>query len=293
MIKRKDGFEGERAIILPLAAIRMIETSAISSPLYITDMGYYPCAENHFIKRDSPIPRYIFIYCSNGSGWFEVDGQRHEVKQNQYFILPAGKAHQYGSSETTPWTIYWIHFTGSLAYYYYKDIQFPVDIQPNQHSRIDYRTALFEEIFHTLELGYSMENIEYVCSALHHYLGSLRYLQSYRNAEKNADRDIITMAIHFMKENIERQITLDEIAQHVGYSVSHFSALFNKRTHYSPTNYMNQLKMQRACQLLDFTEMKIYQVAFKVGFKDCYYFSRLFHKTIGFSPSNYRKQKKG
>lgn len=293
MIKRKDGFEGERAIILPLAAIRMIETSAISSPLYITDMGYYPCAEDHFIKREIPIPRNVFIYCSNGSGWFEVDGKRHEVKQNQYFILPAGKPHQYGSSETNPWTIYWIHFAGSLAYHYYKGIHFPVDIQPNQFSRIDYRTALFEEIFHTLELGYSIENIEYVSSALHHYLGSLRYLQSYRNAEENEARDIITMAIHFMKENIERQIALEEIAQHVGYSVSHFSALFNKRTHYSPTNYMNQLKMQRACQLLDFTDMKIYQIAFKVGFKDCYYFSRLFHKTIGFSPSNYKKQKKG
>ena len=293
MIKRKDGFNGERAIILPSAVIQMLEASAISAPLYITDIGYYPHAENHFRKREKAISRFVFIYCATGSGWFELNGIRQEVNENQYFILPADKPHQYGSSETKPWTIYWIHFGGSLAYDYYKGIHFPVDIHPDNSSRMDYRTELFEEIFHTLELGYSIENLEYVSSALHHYLGSLRYLQSYRNAEKRSDKDMITMAIHFMKENIEKQITLTEIAEHVGYSVSHFSALFNKRTHYSPTNYMNQLKMQRACQLLDFTDMKIYQIAYKIGFSDCYYFSRLFHKTIGLSPSAYKKQKKG
>ncbi len=60
-----------------------------------------------------------------------------------------------------------------------------------------------------------------------------------------------------MKENMENKITLEDIAQHVGYSASHFSALFSERTSYAPMEYYNQLKIQRACSFLQFSDLKI------------------------------------
>lgn len=96
-----------------------------------------------------------------------------------------------------------------------------------------------------------------------------------------------------MKENIEKRLTLDEIARHVGYSTSHFLTLFNKRTGYSPLAYFNQLKIQQACQLLDFSNMKINQICYKIGIEDTYYFSRLFRKIMGMSPRQYKSMRKG
>lgn len=58
-------------------------------------------------------------------------------------------------------------------------------------------------------------------------------------------------------------------------------------------SYFNQLKIQKACQLLDFTDMKVNQVCFKVGIEDNFYFSRLFRKIMGMSPLAYKQMKKG
>lgn len=295
MIKRKDGFSGERALVLPLSIVQEMENDPFSSILHITDIGYYPKAWHHFRERSEPISQFVFIYCTEGKGWYRTGEQEYAVTANQYFILPAGTAHAYGADEHDPWTIYWIHFKGKLAAHFALQSLRPVEIKPGIHSRISNRIDLFEEIFRTLEMGYSHENLLYACSIFYHYLGTLRYLQQYRDAarletEKN---DVVTAAIHFMRENIEKKLTLQEIAEHTGYSPSHFSVLFSKRTGYAPLAYFNLLKIQQACQLLDFTDMKINQVCFKIGIEDSYYFSRLFSKIMGMSPLAYKKMKKG
>lgn len=267
MIKLKDGFNGERALVLPLSVVQEMEKDALSSVLHITDIGYYPKALHHFRERTEPISQFVFIYCIEGAGWFRIGEQGYAVKANQYFILPAGIPHAYGSDESNPWTIYWIHFKGKLASYFAGQANRPIDIKPSIQSRISNRNDLFEEIFHTLEMGYSHENLLYACSAFHYYLGSLRYLQQYREAarDESDSNDIVTAAIHYMKENLEKRLTLADLAAHTGYSPSHFSVLFSKRTGYAPLTYFNQLKIQQACQLLDFTDMKINQICFKIN----------------------------
>lgn len=295
MIKRKDGFSGERALVLPQSVVREMEEEPLSSILHITDIGYYPKAKHHYRERKEAISQFVFIYCIEGAGWYRSGENEYAVTANQYFILPAGVPHAYGADEQNPWTIYWIHFKGKLASYFAKQTVGPTEIKPGIHSRISNRINLFEEIFRTLEMGYSRENLLYACSIFHHYLGTLRYLQQYRNAVRNEPEknDIVTAAIHFMKENIEKKLTLQEIADHIGYSPSHFSVLFSKRTGHAPLSYFNQLKIQEACHLLDFTDMKINQVCFKIGIEDTYYFSRLFSKIMGMSPRTYKNMKKG
>lgn len=294
MIKRKDGFSGERALVLPTSIVREMEKDALSRTLHITDIGYYPRAKHHFRKRDIAISQYIFIYCVEGKGWFDINDKHYAVEQNQCFILPPNVPHSYGADKKDPWTIYWIHFKGELAAHYATRLLNPVDIKPGVYSRINGRLNLFEEVYHTLELGYSKENVLYACSALHYFLGSICFLQQYRNATSdNQAGDVVENAIHYMKENIEKKLTVADFATYTGFSVSHFSSLFNSRTGYSPVNYFNLLKIQHACYLLDHTDMRVNQVCYKIGIEDCYYFSRIFSKMMGLSPSEYKKQKKG
>ena len=108
------------------------------------------------------------------------------------------------------------------------------------------------------------------------------------NRPEGAENEIVNASVHFMKENLEKKISLQQMAQYTGYSSSHFSMLFKKETGHSPLNYFNLLKIQYACQLLSSTNMKINQISFKVGIDDSFYFSRLFTKLMGMSPKNYR-----
>lgn len=296
MIRKRDGFHGERALVLPESIISQMEHNSLLKQLHLTAIGYYPKAENHYRDRKNPISQFIFIYCIDGEGWVEISGERHTILKNNFIIIPSNIVHRYGADKERPWTIYWIHFKGEMAEDYSQNLNSPIEITPNKLSRISERIEIFEEIYKTLERGYSRENLQFSGSLLHHFLGTLRFIQQYRNAPKGVDikgSDIIDATIHFMSENIERQLSLEEIAGYAGYSRSHFSVLFHERTGFSPTNFFNQLKIRKSCEFLDLTDMKINQICHKIGISDNYYFSRLFKSIMGCSPKEYRANKKG
>ena len=93
-----------------------------------------------------------------------------------------------------------------------------------------------------------------------------------------------------MKENIENSVTLENIARHINYSASHFSAKFSQRTSFAPMEYYNSLKIQRACSYLQFSDLKIKEIAFRLGYYDQFHFSKAFKKEMELTPKEYRKK---
>lgn len=290
--KQKDGFKGERIVVLPPMVTAIERQDPLASSLYVTDIGYYPRAYNHYRQRLEPITENVLIYCMEGSGWYRIgeDTEPHiPLRTGEFVILPAGKSHAYGADED-PWTIYWIHFAGEHAAIYSEGMQTPHRIAPHINSRISNRNNLFDEILMAMSDYENIESLRYASSLMHSYLASMRYLYQYRHTQKQVSIDPIEASIHYMRENIENKVSLDEVAKYVGYSPSHFSALFRQRMGESPLNYFNKLRIERACELLRETDMKINQICYKVGIEDNYYFSRLFSQKTGVSPTEYRAQ---
>jgi AraC-like DNA-binding protein len=107
-------------------------------------------------------------------------------------------------------------------------------------------------------------------------------------SEHTENEDIITSTIINMKNNIEKKMTINEMAGKQKLSSSHFSNLFRKATGMPPMDYFIHLKMQKACQFLYANEAKIKTIAMDLGYEDPYYFSRVFKKYMGMSPEQYK-----
>ena len=302
MVKKRDGFLGERAVVLPPMLVKMEEEDPLVSSLYVTDIGYYPMAEHHYRIREKAIDQYVLICCVEGRGFYKLKGKTFSVSRNQYFILPAGEPHEYGAADGEKWTIYWVHFRGEHAAIYAEGAQKPLDVKAELNSNIANRNNIFEEMLSTLHYSEDIEDLRYASSLLHYYLASLRYLRQYRRSvgcdasagsrplRTNKDIVVVDAAVRYMKENIERRITLQDILDYVGYSSTRFYTLFKKQKGCGPLSYFNRLKMEYACHMLKVTNLHVNQICYKVGFEDSLYFSRLFSRIMGMSPSEYRRQ---
>lgn len=65
-MKIKEGFSGERSLVMPKVIIDMIDKDPVARLLYITDIGYYPKALHHYRERNPSIDQCVLIYCEIG-----------------------------------------------------------------------------------------------------------------------------------------------------------------------------------------------------------------------------------
>ena len=94
-----------------------------------------------------------------------------------------------------------------------------------------------------------------------------------------------------MRSHLHEKLDLDRLAGVVNLSKYHFVKRYREACGTTPINRFIQLKIERACHLLDTTDKEIKEVGFAVGYDDAYYFSRIFKKQLGISPSKYRSSR--
>jgi len=127
---------------------------------------------------------------------------------------------------------------------------------------------------------------------LEKYTGNMPFNSSlfitHTGLKETQRQDRLGQSIVFMKSNIHKQLSVEEIAKQFYYSPSHYTSLFKKKTGLSPINYFIRMKIHYACQLLTQRELIIKEIADKIGYEDPYYFSRIFKKVIGKSPTQYK-----
>jgi AraC-like DNA-binding protein/uncharacterized RmlC-like cupin family protein len=289
MLRKKEGFEGQRAIILPRRILaKYCSANNLISGAYITDIGYYPKARHHYRERMDGIDQNILIYCLEGQGTVRIKKEECELNPGDFILIPAGTAHQYSADETNPWTIYWVHFKGHMAANIVNSFLKKNGSFKGTTNYQDSRIRLFEDIYSNLEMGYSTDNLCYVNLCLPYFLTSIIFDANYNMADKKRSNDTINCSINFMQKNLDKMLTLNSLAASVHLSASHFSFLFRKKTGFSPIEHFNHLKVQKACQYLLFTDLRIKEIANKLGIEDQYYFSRMFTKIMGMSPVAYR-----
>lgn len=106
------------------------------------------------------------------------------------------------------------------------------------------------------------------------------------------NRSVLKLAVDFIDHNyMDEEISLNKAAHVANVSANHFSALFSQNMGQTFTEYLTDLRMNKAKELLRCTAMRSSEIAGEVGYKDAHYFSYLFKKTQGMTPSEYRKMR--
>lgn len=103
-------------------------------------------------------------------------------------------------------------------------------------------------------------------------------------------RNMLAEALHFMENNMNSELKVEEIAAKVYLSPNYFRKIFKEATGLTPIEYINRIRISRACNLLSNGNMTVSQVAETVGINDLNYFSRLFKSIADCTPSEFKRK---
>lgn len=116
-----------------------------------------------------------------------------------------------------------------------------------------------------------------------------RILSELKSEKESKEAKPITDAKRYIREHYKEALRLEDVSSAVGFNATYFSSLFKKETGMNFMDYLTELRMAKAKELLSSSKLSLNDVAEEVGYRDLKYFSRLFKKATGINPSEYKK----
>lgn len=119
----------------------------------------------------------------------------------------------------------------------------------------------------------------------------LRWILDYQtNVFDNRQADMMIRAKRFILDNYSNpELTLGSVAGYVGLNEKYFSSRFTKETGSTFSNYLMEVRIRKSRELMDKTDMKMYEISRMVGYNNVEHFNRVFKKVCQISPSAYKK----
>ncbi len=154
--------------------------------------------------------------------------------------------------------------------------------------RDDFKAIFSEEVDYIEKLN-RLENIRELELWMNNYFSwVIHYIE---NRHDNRQADVILRAKRFLADNyVNPELTLKNTADYVGLNEKYFSSRFTKETGTTFSAWLINIRMQRAKELVDTTDLKMYEISEQIGYHNVEHFNRLFKRSFGQSPREYRKK---
>lgn len=275
-------------IVAPVVIRQQLKQHPLAKDCYPLAIGFYEKAFNHRMSRTRHDDN-LLIYCFDGKGHVKTERWSGEVAAGELVLLPSGVSHQYAADSEDPWSVYWCHFSGTQALDYiehmdYKETSPVVFVGHSPVLIAQFRSALYaaSNAFNTASLVYAANSLKQILA----YAAKL--IDDLSTTHSGVDLDSIQT---LMLQNLDKPLTLDDLAEQANLSKYHFSKRYKQQTGYSPIQHFLKMKIDYACYLLDTSDSTVQEIAYKVGYEDGLYFSRLFKKLMGLPPRSYRLER--
>ncbi len=279
-----------RHVKLSPAILEAMQTDELTSDLYPCEFTELLISKETVWEEKQHLTNHLLIYCTKGDAQLTISSDTVTIKYEQFCIIPQGFKFKITVGQTDPTSFITCQFNGPKSKILEREFTVVRDLVPSINNRVANRKMLFDEIFNNSSRGYLYANMHYINFTFTHLLGTFVFASKTSDDLMVEENPMVQQTIRYMEQNIDKKLTLHQIANEVGYSFTYMATIFREETNYSPISYFSHLKVSKACEYLDQTKMKIKEIAFMLGYTDPYYFSKDFQKKMGVSPRNYRKR---
>ena len=234
-----------------------------------------------------------FYYIHTGGGELFVDGKKYNARNGKVFYIPMGSTYKFVLSEGA--YLYAIYFDFTNEYSHLKEpilgTERPEYTLPEKFTKVIWSRTwrLFESIKRCMDEFSSLAPYyrEYTSGILKTSLAEL--IREYE-LDKSDEFHIASKALLFARHNAKNpNLSNEDISKHVGYHPYYISNLVKKATGCTLRQYLTNIRLKKAKNLLCSTNLDITTIATDCGFNSTAYFTRTFKTNIGITPGEYRK----
>ena len=245
----------------------------------IPDHKWGPAVRNH----------YLIHYAVAGCGTYTVDGTTYALRAGQGFLIEPFVITTYQADHDDPWEYYWFGFYGGEASYLITEAGLNA---PN----LVFRSPLRE----TRDILAEMNTINAQGNTNRCEMLSLlyRFFSVYhKNLPQRPQRQLlaephrnpyVAAAVDYIEHNYNYDISVTDIARHIGLDRSYLYRLFCSDLGCSPQQYLIDFRLRAALHMFGTNEYSITEIACSCGFSSLAHFSSTFKKKYGLPPIRYK-----
>ncbi len=239
-------------------------------------------------------------YILSGKGQYRIDGVTYDVKQGDLIVCNPGVMHQSIITNPADPTL---EFVAGISDFHFLDMEPNSIATPEACPILSLPNEIRREISRCC---YEIIDENVTTQAGRYYLVQAQMMKImiliYRSIVEHPKEEVVGVPfesysksyvvqriIQYLKANYSQHISLDGIAQNMYLSPVYISKIFKEKTGDSPINYLIQIRLGKAKEMLEENRGSIRTIAAQVGYDDVYHFSKLFKKYYGVSPLYYRK----
>lgn len=268
--------------ILPQSVCFSFIPSTLAQELYFypTWCGHYYCTHNYFMRRDT-YPPLLIVFIREGIFEFEYRSTHFLAQKGDVVLIDCTEPHYYAAKDGLEFL--YMHFNGTNSHEICQHIlkeQGPLIQRENN--------VLIGHLLYDMVDFYSKGGIETMFQSSMRIYQLFEYLLAPQNQQMK-DEQPIEEVIHYIRSNVGKDITLEELADVASLSVYYFAHLFKHHTGFSPMEYVTNTRLERTKILLVRTTKSVAEIAYEVGYSSSSSLINMFMKKVGVSPTRYRQ----
>lgn len=256
--------------------------------LYVQEVGSLQSLKPHISKREN-LSSYLIFVVLKGSGLLHYRGASYRLLAGDCIYIDCQEEYAHESSVADPWELFWVHFYGREASYFYKS----------------YMEQDYSFLFHPSDLSLFLDNLQLLYTTqseniadrellCHRYLTDLISLCFLENNHRTrlTDHSIyekVEQVRAFIDSHYMDRLNLDGLSGRFFISKFHLSREFKRITGSTIGNYILERRIEQAKRQLRFSADSLETIARDCGFSDSSYFIKAFKRAENQTPNEYRR----
>ncbi|MFC5466112.1 helix-turn-helix domain-containing protein [Lederbergia graminis] len=236
------------------------------------------------IKNDQGCDTLVFV--CEGKVVYWINNERLELKKGDILYIPFSMERAWENHPEELHQKYTVVF-------FWEDLELKNALNFTKQNNIfhfnTHNAAYVEQRFSKLFTQFLAKRVYYEQMSSH-ILSELLTLLAQESSEQRTSpaRELIARKIQeYILANFRKNITIEELADLAGVTPNYISVIFKEVVGYTPIQYLHQLRINTAINLLKNTSMTIHEIAEYLGYYDQSYFNRMFKKWMGTNPSHF------